>query len=56
MLLRCELIRVKTLRAYRYMYAGERFFRVSTPELDEALAEMQEDLVELMWYWDGSKE
>ena len=56
MLLRCGLIRVRIFRAYRYLYAGERVFRVSTSELDEALAEIQEGLVELVWYWDGSKE
>ena len=56
MLLRCGLIRVRIFRAYRYLYAGERVFRVATPESDEALAEMQEELDELAGCWDGLEE
>ncbi|KAL1662509.1 hypothetical protein GGF50DRAFT_116918 [Schizophyllum commune] len=37
-------------------YAGERVFRVATPESDEALAEMQEELDELAGCWDGLEE
>ncbi|KAL1732876.1 hypothetical protein EV714DRAFT_235102 [Schizophyllum commune] len=37
-------------------YAGERVFRVATPESDEALAEMQEELDELVGCWDGLEE